>query len=383
MNPERSRRKALSAAGLVLAVLATMVAFAIASPAAATDENPDGECDEELLLEHSFDSTTGSGWVQHMGDNDPCVPVYVHAATWAFVNTEQGDSIWPQTLSGVNTLAVSGTEKVYFQAPGPLECAQIDIYYTENENPALPAEMGASGDSSEPAFLHDVSDGPTPSWVVFGGSSGPSGTLTQDCGDSPPLPLPEEPTLPSVDASVTYVCDAAGTVNLSSVGGLSDFVVTANGAVVFDGAVDGTNPVDVTVEGTTSVVVMVDGIEVLNEIVVFEACDDSGVGGIGDEVDGETEVGTDTEAGVEAGTDTEAEAGVEAGTDTDVGSDVESESRVGGIGEEVASAGSETLPRTGGSALVTGLAAITMALLGATLVAFERRGFQLAGRRRR
>src|SRR5690606_17633531 len=69
------------------------------------------------------------------------------------------------------------------------------------------------------------------------------------------------------------------------------------------------------------------------------------------------------------------------GPDSDVGGDgVE----VGGIDEDAPSGeGSTSLPRTGGSPLATGLVAFTFAIIGTALVAFERRGFQVAGRRQR
>ncbi|MDZ7677501.1 MAG: hypothetical protein U5K29_03000 [Acidimicrobiales bacterium] len=154
----------------------------------------------------------------------------------------------------------------------------------------------------------------------------------EDC--PPPPPPPEDD--PVTAASVDYVCDADGSVTFSSTDGASDFVVEVDGSVVYDQSLEGEETLPLTIEGTTSVIVRADGVVLVNEDVVFEACDDGEVGGIEEEAP-------------------------------------EDETVVEGTDEEPPAPAPASLPRTGISAgILAMVAALTMGF-GATLRAASRR----------
>ncbi len=347
-QPQRFIPRSLAACALAI------VAFLVLAPGAgAADEpveegnGPVEECTDHPELEHHFDPADASGWVRHAGELPLCDPVYIHPTTWTFVNTAEGESIWPQDLLGTETLAVpvDGTS-IAFAAPGPLECAQADIYYTgTRSDPGLADRLLSPGHPNEPPQLYWESNGPRPTWAVYGGTTGENGVLTQDCGDDEG----EEPVV-EASAALSYECGPDVLVNLSAEGGPVDFVVTADGEVVASPTVDGSQ--EIIVELDTEVRIIVEGPvgEVLiDEVVVFEPC----VLGEEETPPVEEEPVVDEEEGEIAGIGEEAPAGQEAAA-----------------GQQAAPT---TLPRTGGPAVVYGLIAALALGLGTGLRTLSRR----------
>lgn len=343
MTPRLIRHVLGATLTTVVAVLALgSVAHAIDDPDHGKGETDPAECTDTPELQHDFDPVDASGWVRHVGEAPLCAPVYIHPTTWTFVNTSEGESIWPQNLQATVTLAVAvDGSKTYFQAPGRLECAQADIYYTgHNPEPGFGDQLTAPGHPNEPPQLYWDSDGPRPTWVVYGGTSGENGVLTQDCGQPDPDPEPVVSAFLS-----TYECGTDVTVNLSAEGGEAAFVILVDGEEVATPSIVGTTGIDVSI-GTSDARIVVegpDGSVLLDEVVVYEPC----------------VLGIDEEA-----------------LPTQPEPQPEPEGEIAGIGAEAAAgeqAGAATLPRTGGPAVLYALVATLALGLGA--------GLRLVGRR--
>ncbi|MDZ7677500.1 MAG: hypothetical protein U5K29_02995 [Acidimicrobiales bacterium] len=237
--------------------------------------------------------------------------------------------------------------------PCPEEVTPVDPEVNQSEQCEVEGTL-VIPDVGGVFYLLDTGEGPE---KVVGELTGPiSGTLSVEAQeghvlvgddafpmeidiaaaeDCPPPPPPPEDD-PVTSASLSYVCDADGTVTFSSTDGASDFVVEVDGSVVYDQSLEGEETLPLTIEGTTSVIVRADGVVLVNEDVVFEACDDGEVGGIGEEAPGEETV-------------------------------------VEGTEEEPPASAPASLPRTGISAgILAMVAALTMGF-GATLRAASRR----------
>ncbi len=150
---------------------------------------PETTCESNPTLSHTFDPATGSGKVWLSDELDPCDPVLFQATGWDFVNDEENESIWPQTLIGTNLYSVTTTGQanaVEYIAPGDRMCEQVDIYIGHD---TLPQTLIGPDNPFEPEFLHQHSTGPNPTWAVYGGTEGGNGVLTVDCHDDPVPPI--------------------------------------------------------------------------------------------------------------------------------------------------------------------------------------------------